>query len=67
MIVDNIQALCVQKKITIRALEMEVGLGNGVIGKWRTVSPRIENLKRVADYFGCTVDDLLRDTDKTGA
>lgn len=60
MLVENIRRLCKEKGITLWALERELGIGNGVIAKWSHSSPRVDSLKKVADYFGCTVDDLLR-------
>lgn len=63
MILDNIARLCDERKISICALERETGIGNGVIGKWRdgARSPRVDTVKRIADYFGITVDELLSD------
>lgn len=59
MIFDNIAGLCKERSISISKLEREVGIGNGTIGKWVNSSPTAENLKKVADYFGVTVDSLL--------
>ena len=57
----TIRRLCLEKGISISALENEVGIGHGLIGKWDEVRPRVDSLKKVADYFGCTVDELLRE------
>lgn len=61
---ENVSRLCEERNITFAALEREIGLGNGSIWKWgnRTKSPNVIAVKRVADYFGVTVDDLLADT-----
>lgn len=59
MLVENIRRLCKKKGITLWALERELGIGNGVIAKWAHSNPRIDLVKKVADYFGCTVDELL--------
>ena len=56
----NIEAKCKEKGITISALEKAVELGNATIKGWAKSSPKVDNLKKVADYFGCTVDDLLK-------
>lgn len=61
MIYENIKRLCCEKNISIMALEKELGLGNGLVAKWASVNPRVDLLKRVADYFGVTVDDLLKE------
>lgn len=60
MILKNISSLCKEKGISIAKLEKEVGLGNGTIGKWAESSPKVDSLKSVADYFGVTVDSLIR-------
>lgn len=64
MIVENIQQLCKEKGTSFFALERQLGIGNGVIARWSTCSPRVDSLKRVADYFGVTVDELLEPNEK---
>lgn len=61
MIVDNIRALCEKNGTSIWAIERALGIGNGIIARWATSSPRVENLKLVADYFGVTIDELLKE------
>lgn len=59
MLLDNITKLCKKKGISIAKLERETGIGNGTIGRWDSVSPSIDNVCKVADYFEVTVDQLL--------
>lgn len=59
MVIENITFLCKQRGITLTALERAVGFSNYTIAKWKTCSPRVENLKKVADYFGVTVDEII--------
>ena len=61
MIVKNIEALCKERKISFNALEKSLGFGNSTISKWETSSPTVERLAKVADFFGVTVDFLLRE------
>ena len=61
MIIENIKRLCADRKTKINELEAAVGLGKNTIYKWAESSPSVANLKLVADYFGCTVDELLRE------
>lgn len=61
MLYDKIKSECVKRKISIRLLEEQVGLSNGVISKWNSASPTLENAKKVADYFSITLDELLSD------
>ena len=63
---DNIKRLCRERKTNITNLEKEVGIGFGTVYKWGKVSPSVDNLKLVADYFGVTVDYLLAENDTTG-
>lgn len=59
MILENIQALCNMRGITIKRLEKETGIANGTIARWGTRSPRVENIKKVADFFDVSVDEML--------
>ena len=61
MIFEKVQHLCKERGVSIWALESSIGVGNGTIGKWRSSSPRMETIKKVADYFGVTVDELIND------
>lgn len=53
--------MCTEKGITISELERTVGLGNGSIARWGENMPSVDRVKRVADFFCVTVDDLLTD------
>ena len=67
MLLDNIKRLCDQNGISICSLEKSIDVGNGTIGKWENRSPRLETVKKVADYFGVTVDELLSDHDTSNS
>ena len=58
-----IKKLCLKKNITVAELERAVGLSNGAVGKWAECNTRVDSLKRVADYFGVKLDDLLKEGD----
>ena len=60
MIYENILALCRAQNISVRRLEEKTGLGNGVIAGWKQKHPRTDKLLAVADYFGVTLDELVR-------
>lgn len=60
MIYERIKTEADQMGITIAELEKRSGLGNGVIGGWRTASPNARKLEAVADTLGVTVDYLLK-------
>lgn len=65
MILQNVLRLCHEKKISVAKLEREIGLGNATISRWGTSSPTVENARKVADYFGLTVDQLINDNRET--
>lgn len=58
--VDKIRSLCKERGITIYEIERTLGIGNGVIARWDESSPRVKTVKKVAEYFGLTVDELLK-------
>lgn len=60
MILENIRSLCRERGISIARLEKTLGLGNATIRGWGSSSPSVDKLKQVADYFGTTVDALIR-------
>ena len=60
MLVENIRQLCKQNNISFAALEIQLGFGNGSIAKWQIHDPSMAKVKAVADYFGVTVDELLK-------
>lgn len=61
MLLKNITRLCKERGISIAKLERETGIGNGTIGRWGISSPSVENVRKVADFFGVTVDALISD------
>ena len=61
MIFENVRKRCKARGESINAVEAAAGIGKNVIYKWQRNYPSLKNLKAVADYFGCTVDDLIRE------
>lgn len=61
MIYDKVRKLAKEQGISIPNLEKECGLSNGSIAKWNTSKPRIDNLKKVADRLGTTIEELIKD------
>lgn len=60
MILENVLRLCKERGISIARLEKETGLGNATVRGWATSTPQVDKLKAVADYFGVTIDSLIR-------
>lgn len=61
LIYDNIKRLCIEKGITISALEKACGISNGTIRKWADgISPiRVCNLLEIAKYFDVSVNEII--------
>lgn len=58
---NKIKTLCEKNNVSITRVEKETGLSNGAIGKWKDSIPTVDKLKKVADYFGVTIDELLEE------
>lgn len=59
MLLENISKLCKEKGISISKLERSADISNGTIGRWGVSSPTVENVRKVAEFFGVTVDSLI--------
>lgn len=62
LILSNIMRLCKKRGISVARLERELGFGNATIRGWGSSSPNVDNLKKVADFFGVTIDSLISET-----
>ncbi len=63
----NLCELMQNRCISSYKLAKEVGVHISTITNWKDGNnPKIEHLKKVADYFGVTVDYLLAENDTTG-
>lgn len=56
---ENIKKRCEAKGISIAKLERDTKLSVGSISHWRASDPKLGNVKAVADYLHCTIDELL--------
>lgn len=55
----NIKTLCDQQGISIRSLEKQAGLGNGVIRRWEKSSPTVDKLQAVAKVLKVKIEKLI--------
>lgn len=60
---DNIKHRAKRAGISINAVEKQAGLSAGSICKWNTVSPTASSLLKVAQILGCSINDLLIQTE----
>lgn len=61
MIYENVLKKCGERNISVHKLEKSAGLGNATVRGWKHSNPKIDKVKLVADFFGCTIDELLRE------
>lgn len=57
--VEQIKRLCSEHKTSIKALEKELGFGNGTIRRWDKNTPSIERIKLVASRFNVPISYIL--------
>lgn len=58
-IVERIKELCDSHGTNFAEVERKVGLSNGQIRRWDEASPKVHNIKKVANYFNVPLDYLL--------
>ena len=68
MFFTNYVNQCNKKGLAPSAAAEEMGFQRSVITRWsKGANPRQATLQKIADYFGCTVEDLTMDNkDATG-
>lgn len=59
MILQRVESLCKERGVSISRLEKDCGIGNATIKKWDESALRIDTLKKVADYFGVSIEYYL--------
>ncbi len=59
----RIRNLAKERKVSMKQLLADVGLGFNTMTAYRTSMPKADNLARIADYLDCSVDYLLGRTD----
>lgn len=66
MIYENIAKRCSANGISIMQLEKSCRIGNGTIGGWKDGNcyPSYKSLKKIADYFHISIDELTEGGEK---
>ena len=59
MIYQKVVDFCKEKNIPVYIFEKECGLGNGTIKNWKSASPRIDSVQKVAKRMGVAIETLL--------
>lgn len=58
---ERIQILCKQNKVSMNKLETDLEFGKGYISKLGKSTPNVTKLRKIADYFGVSLDYLIYD------
>ena len=58
---EKIEELCKKENVSVTALETKLGFGKCTIMKWKTSNPTVDKLKKVADYFGVSIEYFLEE------
>lgn len=56
---ERIQIKAKEKGLSLKALEKEIGLGNGTIRRWAENSPQCDKLSLVANYLHISLDWII--------
>lgn len=59
MLYEKLETLCKERGISIAKLERDCGIGNATVRRWDKAFPRIDTLKKVADYLGKPIEYFL--------
>lgn len=57
--VSKIKALAKSRGLSIMQVEEQCGFGKKSIYDWDAHRPNVDKVKRVADFFGVSMDELL--------
>ena len=60
-IYQRITDMASDKGFSVNHIEKEAGLSKGSICKWERGSPNVTSLKKVTDFLGCTIDEIMAD------
>ncbi|MGM0973365.1 MAG: helix-turn-helix domain-containing protein [Bacillota bacterium] len=61
---ERVKELCKKRGISIKRLEEELNIPNNTIYQWKRISPSLDKIEKLADYFDVSTDYLLGRTDK---
>lgn len=59
MIFEKIQTVAMEKGLSIAEVERRANIGNGTISKWKTSSPSVDNLNKVAKALDVDINNLM--------
>ena len=56
---ENIKIAAKEKGYSINRLEKELGFARSYIGKFKTITPSIDKIQKIADFLNVTADYLM--------
>ena len=62
-VAERIKELAKIRGVSVKKLLEDVGLGFNTMSNMKTSMPKADNLAKMADYLGCSVDYLLGRTE----
>lgn len=62
-VADRIREIAKSKKLSMKQVLADAGLGYNTMTTYRTSMPKADNLAKIADCLDCSVDYLLGRTD----
>ena len=66
-VAERIKSVAKEKKISLKKLLADTGLGFNTMSNMKTSMPKSDNLAKIADYLDCSVDYLLGRADDPSA
>ncbi|NBI84348.1 XRE family transcriptional regulator [Clostridiaceae bacterium] len=65
MFYSNFLNLCNKKGISPSAAAVEMGFQKSVVTRWKKSTPTEANRRRIAQYFGVSVEELMKNAEET--
>ena len=62
-VAERIKVTAKRKGVSVKEVLENVGLGFNTMSNKKTSMPKADNIAKIADYLGCSVDYLLGRTD----
>lgn len=56
---ENVREAAKEKGYSINRLEKELGFARSYIGKFKTITPSIDKIQKIADFLDVTTDYLM--------
>ena len=61
---ENVKKAANAKGYSINRLEKELGFARSYIGKFKTITPSVDKIQKIADYFGVSLVYLMTGKDE---